>query len=81
MNEPPSEQARAGALGQVTQVRVPLDEAAYAFTVRDDSGRIPVVVVPSRPNRIRNDSVALGALILAAAIGEIVFLQSSFLLP
>ena len=81
MNEPPSEQARGGALGQVTQVRVPLDEAAYAFTVRDDSGRIPVVVVPSRPNRIRNDSVALGALILAAAIGEIVFLQSSFLLP
>lgn len=82
MNEQlPLEQAATAALGQVTQVRVPLDEAAYAFTVRDDSGRIPVVVVPSRPNRIRNEFVGLGVLILAVAIGEIVLRRTSLLLP
>jgi regulator of protease activity HflC (stomatin/prohibitin superfamily) len=76
-----TEQKPVATYSQVTQIRVPLDEAAYAFTVRDPSGRIPVVVVPSRPSRIRNEFVGLGALVLVVAIGEIVFFKTARLLP
>lgn len=76
-----TEQMPVATFSQVTQVRVPLDEAAYAFSVRDQSGRIPVVVIPSRPHRIRNEFVGLGALVLAIAIGEIVFFRTAHLLP
>ena len=42
---------------QLTQARVPLDEAGEAFTVPDASGRLPIVVLPSQPFRIRNGFV------------------------
>jgi preprotein translocase subunit SecY len=35
------------AYTQLTQVRVPLDEAGEAFATRDASGRIPIVLIPS----------------------------------
>ncbi len=44
---------------QLTQEQVPLEEAAMAFTRRDASGRIPIIIIPTRPFRIRNDVMAL----------------------
>ena len=49
---------------QLVQAKVPLDSAADAFAARDASGRIPVVLVPARPLRIRNDLVAWGVGVL-----------------
>ncbi|NTU83959.1 MAG: SPFH domain-containing protein, partial [Chloroflexales bacterium] len=49
---------------QLVQVRVPLDEAADAFATKDASGRIPIVVLTTRQNRIRNDFVIMGLLVL-----------------
>jgi regulator of protease activity HflC (stomatin/prohibitin superfamily) len=51
---------------QLSQERVPLDEAAGVFAVRDASGRIPIVVVPQRLSRIRNELVGLALLSLVA---------------
>jgi len=55
---------------QLMQVRVPLEQADEAFAARDASGRIPIVVVPLRPNRIRNEFVLAG---LATIAGGILF--------
>lgn len=49
---------------QLVQVRVPLDEAGDAFATKDASGRIPIVVLTTRQNRIRNDFVIMGILVL-----------------
>lgn len=49
---------------QLIQVRVPLDEAGDAFATKDASGRVPIVVLTTRQNRIRNDFVVLGLLVL-----------------
>lgn len=63
--------------GQLTQSKVPLDEAADAFALRDANGRIPIVLVPDRLNRIRNDLVtaaivlALAAFILPSIFSEL----------
>ena len=53
---------------QLTQVRVPLDEAGEAFATRDASGRIPIVLIPKQLNRIRNGPVIAGVLVLLGAI-------------
>src|SRR5512147_614022 len=53
---------------QLTQVRVPLDEAGEAFSTRDASGRIPIVLIPKQLNRIRNGPVIAGVLVLLGAI-------------
>ena len=53
---------------QLTQVRVPLDEAGEAFATRDTSGRIPIVLIPKQLNRIRNGPVIAGVLVLLGAI-------------
>jgi regulator of protease activity HflC (stomatin/prohibitin superfamily) len=53
---------------QLTQVRVPLDEAADAFATRDASGRIPIVVIPQLLNRVRNELVVAGVLVLLGGI-------------
>ncbi len=53
---------------QLTQVRVPLDEAADAFTMRDQYGRIPIILVPKQMNRIRNDLVLFALILFGAAI-------------
>jgi hypothetical protein len=53
---------------QLAQLKVPLDDADDAFAVRDDSGRIPIVIVPTRPNRIRNDFVAYGLVLLLTTV-------------
>jgi regulator of protease activity HflC (stomatin/prohibitin superfamily) len=53
---------------QLSQVKVPIDDADDAFTMRDSSGRIPIVIVPTHPNRIRNDFVLAGVGVLIAGI-------------
>src|SRR5512136_1817922 len=53
---------------QLTQVRVPLDEAGEAFATRDASGRIPIVLIPKQLNRIRNGPVIAGMVVLLGAI-------------
>ncbi len=56
------------AYTQLTQVRVPLEEAGDAFATRDASGRIPIVLVPKQLNRVRNEPVIAGVLVLLGAI-------------
>ena len=53
---------------QLTQARVPLDEAGEAFTVADPSGRLPIVVLPSQPFRIRNGFVVTGFVAIVVAL-------------
>ena len=52
---------------QLTQARVPLDEAGAAFTIPDASGRLPIVVLPEQPFRIRNEFVIAG--VIAVVVG------------
>ncbi len=53
---------------QLTQVRVPLEQAGAAFATRDASGRIPIVLIPAQLNRISNGPVIGGVVVLAGAI-------------
>jgi regulator of protease activity HflC (stomatin/prohibitin superfamily) len=53
---------------QLTQARVPLDEAGEAFTVPDPSGRLPIVVLPKQPFRIRNEFVIAGVIAIVLAL-------------
>jgi regulator of protease activity HflC (stomatin/prohibitin superfamily) len=53
---------------QLTQARVPLDEAGEALTVPDPSGRLPIVVLPKQPFRIRNAFVIAGAIAIVLAL-------------
>jgi regulator of protease activity HflC (stomatin/prohibitin superfamily) len=52
---------------QLTQVRVPLEDAAAAFSVRDASGRIPIVVIPERMHHIRVELIGLAAIVVVGA--------------
>ena len=58
---------------QLTQSRVGLDQAGEAFTVPDASGRLPIVILPKQPFRIRNELVIAG--VIALAVGFILDLQ------
>jgi regulator of protease activity HflC (stomatin/prohibitin superfamily) len=58
---------------QLTQARVPLDEAADAFGIPDASGRLPIVLLPRAPYRINNTLVIVG--LIAAVVGLILDLQ------
>jgi regulator of protease activity HflC (stomatin/prohibitin superfamily) len=53
---------------QLYQARVPLDQAGDAFNTRDASGRIPIVVIPQRLSRIRNEMVTAAVLVLVGSI-------------
>ena len=55
---------------QLTQVRVPLDEAAEALSTQDEAGRLPIVVLPNQAYRIRNGFVGAGLLLV---LGGLVF--------
>jgi regulator of protease activity HflC (stomatin/prohibitin superfamily) len=52
---------------QLTQSRVALDDAGEAFSVPDENGRLPIVVLPKQPLRIRNEFVIIGVIALAVA--------------
>ena len=58
---------------QLTQARVPLDQADEAFGVPDATGRIPIVLLPSAPNRIRNSFLVAG--LIVAVVGLILDMQ------
>jgi regulator of protease activity HflC (stomatin/prohibitin superfamily) len=53
---------------QLTQIRVPLEQAGAAFATRDASGRIPIVLIPAQLNRVRNELVIAGLVVLLGAI-------------
>jgi regulator of protease activity HflC (stomatin/prohibitin superfamily) len=53
---------------QLTQARVDLDDAGEAFTVPDATGRLPIVVLPKQPFRIRNEFVIIGAIAIVVGI-------------
>src|SRR4051794_3356620 len=52
---------------QLTQVRVPLDDAAEALTTPDEVGRLPIIVLPAHGSRVRNELVIAG--VVVAVIG------------
>ena len=58
---------------QLTQARIPIDEAADAFSTRDQYGRIPIILVPKRLNRIRNDLVLFALALFGAAVALLYF--------
>jgi regulator of protease activity HflC (stomatin/prohibitin superfamily) len=53
---------------QLTQARVPLDRAGEAFSVPDSSGRLPIVVLPDQPFRIRNEFVIVGVILVVVGL-------------
>ena len=65
--------------GQLTQARVPLEDAAEAFATRDSSGRIPIVLVPKYTNRIRNDVVVTAVVILIGGITIGIFQSGQYI--
>jgi regulator of protease activity HflC (stomatin/prohibitin superfamily) len=71
----------APAETQLTQARVPLDEAADVFAMRDASGRIPIVVVPVRLNRVRNELVASAVVLLIVGVVAGILFTNWLILP
>jgi regulator of protease activity HflC (stomatin/prohibitin superfamily) len=61
-------QAETADYVQLTQQRVPLDEAGEAFAVPDASGRLPIVILPQQPFRIRNEFVLGGVIAIVLGI-------------
>ena len=53
---------------QLTQARVDLDDAGEAFTIPDASGRLPIVLLPKQPFRIRNEFVIAGAIAIVVGL-------------
>ena len=53
---------------QLTQVRVPLRDAAQALATPDASGRPPIVVLPQQAFRVRNELVTAGIVVLVAGL-------------
>ena len=68
MAEEPTTAETEPSYTQLVQVRVALEDAAEAFATRDASGRIPIVLVPKQLNRVRNELVIAGVLMLAGGI-------------
>ena len=53
---------------QLTQSRVPLEDADAAFSTPDAVGRLPIVLLPDQPLRIRNELVIGGVLAVLAGL-------------
>ena len=53
---------------QLTQVRVPLDDAREALSTQDEAGRQPIVVMPKQAQRIRNGFVLAGIIAILAGL-------------
>jgi len=60
--------AAVAAETQLTQVRVPLRDAAQALATPDASGRPPIVVLPQQAFRVRNELVTAGIAVLVAGL-------------
>ena len=59
--------------GQLVQLRVPLNQAADAFSQPDGQGRTPIVVVPVTPSRVQRELLLIGVAVIAAGIFVIGF--------
>lgn len=66
--------ATTSAYLQLTQARVPLEDAGAAFTIPDAMGRLPIVVLPEQPFRIRNEFVIAG--VIAVVLGVVLQLDN-----
>ena len=66
----PSAGAPPVAAAQLTQLRVPLEDAAEVLATPDASGRLPIVLLPAHALRIRNGPVIAG--IIAVLVGLVV---------
>ncbi|MFL5755313.1 MAG: SPFH domain-containing protein [Chloroflexota bacterium] len=53
---------------QLTQVRVPLEDADVALTTTDEYGRLPIVVLPKNTLRIQNGLVGAGFVTAIASL-------------
>ncbi len=53
---------------QLTQARVPLSEAGEAFTVKDENGRTPIILIPQHLNRVRNDLVIAAIFVILGSV-------------
>src|SRR5262249_49690467 len=53
---------------QLTQKSVPLADADAAFSTPDAAGRLPIVILPDQPLRIRNELVIGGVLAIVAGL-------------
>jgi len=69
---PPPGAAAGPEETQLVQARVPLEDAALAFSRRDASGRIPIVLVPDRTGRLFLPLLGAAGVVLAAGIVWIV---------
>ncbi|MFL5726137.1 MAG: SPFH domain-containing protein [Chloroflexota bacterium] len=66
---PPTSATGTPALAiQLTQVRVPLDDAAEALSTADAAGRLPIVVLPEHALRVRNELVIAGVIVLVIGL-------------
>lgn len=71
MSEPT--QTEFAADGQLTQARVPLEDALLAFSQRDTNGRLPIIVVPQRESRVQYGLLLAAVLLVGgAALLEII---------
>lgn len=66
---------------QLTQVRVPLERAAEAFSTRDENGRIPIVVICEREIRVLSSLLMAAGLVIVAGIFADTLFRTSLLTP
>jgi regulator of protease activity HflC (stomatin/prohibitin superfamily) len=65
---------------QLSQVRVPMSEAAEAFAIRDPSGATPIVVVLTNPGRIDPRLTgAAGLSVVVALVAGLLFDRATFM--
>ncbi len=53
---------------QLTQARVPLEEASLAFSTRDEDGKLPIILVPTQLLRVRNELLIAAAVIFVSGL-------------
>lgn len=56
------------SFAQLTQIRVPLEDAAMAFTTRDENGKLPIILIPTQAFRIRNELVIMALSLLVGGV-------------
>ncbi len=58
----------AATSAQLTQLRVPLEDAAEVLATPDASGRLPIVLLPAHALRIRTAPVVAGVILLVVSV-------------
>ena len=79
-NQQPTLLIPPGEYTQLIQARVPLDQAAQVFAMRDATGRIPIAVVPEHLNRTRNGMTTLGIILVVAGMAAGPFLPNAWVI-